>query len=241
MNLIKYEGEDEIDIDLIKDNPYAILGVSKDATDDEIIRAYKLLAARYHPDRTEGRKAFVKGEKNRGEMFLLLGVAKQTLLDPKKRALYDEYYIFGNETGQKTYREALGQIQHMFAELVRQSPHLEYTNIKESMVVATQKSIDAREDEIIELKDRLEKMKKTLKRISGHGKKGNRLVGLLKAQVEIDEKQTIGKIGQIKSNILICEEVLAILEEFECTFEKMEQSPLMDSLTQNNSFFGGFR
>ncbi len=62
---------------------YARLGVSRDATQDEIQRAYKKLARKYHPD--------VSKEENAEQRFKEIGAAYEVLKDPDKRALYDKY------------------------------------------------------------------------------------------------------------------------------------------------------
>lgn len=61
---------------------YKILGVSKDAGDKEIERAYKKKAAILHPDKTQG-------DKEKEELFKDCLEAKETLLDPQKRQIYD--------------------------------------------------------------------------------------------------------------------------------------------------------
>lgn len=61
---------------------YAALGVKRDASADDIKKAYRKLAQKYHPD--------VSKEKGAEERFKEIGEAYQTLKDPEKRAAYDQ-------------------------------------------------------------------------------------------------------------------------------------------------------
>ena len=61
---------------------YAILGVKRDATADDIKTAYRRLARKYHPD--------VSKEKDAEEKFKEMAEAYETLKDPEKRAAYDQ-------------------------------------------------------------------------------------------------------------------------------------------------------
>ena len=63
---------------------YEVLGVAKTATDDEIKKAYRRLAMKYHPDRNGGDKAAE-------EKFKADGAAYGVLSDPQKRAAYDRF------------------------------------------------------------------------------------------------------------------------------------------------------
>lgn len=64
---------------------YAVLGVSSDASVDEIRRAYRRLAREYHPD--------VNGDPEAEHRFKEISAAYQTLSDPAKRQQYD---LFGS-------------------------------------------------------------------------------------------------------------------------------------------------
>ncbi|MGD1873349.1 MAG: DnaJ C-terminal domain-containing protein [Mastigocoleus sp.] len=73
---------------------YEILGVSKDATNDEIKKVYRRLARQYHPDLNPGNKAAE-------EKFKSIGEAYGVLSDPTKRAQYDEFSRFWQQKGFK--------------------------------------------------------------------------------------------------------------------------------------------
>ena len=60
---------------------YAVMGVDRDASQDEIKRAYRKLARKYHPD--------VSSEPDAEARFKELGEAYEVLKDPEKRAAYD--------------------------------------------------------------------------------------------------------------------------------------------------------
>ena len=61
---------------------YAVMGVARDATQDEIKRAYRQLARKYHPDVSKAADAEAR--------FKELGEAYEVLKDPEKRAAYDQ-------------------------------------------------------------------------------------------------------------------------------------------------------
>ena len=69
---------------MAKEDFYQILGVKRDAKPDEIKKAYRRLARKYHSDVNPGDKAAEERFKQMSEAF-------DVLSDPKKRTVYDRF------------------------------------------------------------------------------------------------------------------------------------------------------
>ena len=87
---------------------YSILGVPKNASDDDIKKAYRKLAMQFHPDKNPGK------EKWANEKFKEINEAYGVLGNPDKRRQYDQFGttgdasdIFGSHTTQTTFEDLM--------------------------------------------------------------------------------------------------------------------------------------
>jgi len=72
---------------------YKVLGVSRDATDAQLKKAYRKLALKWHPDKNQDNREAAS------EKFKEIGEAYAVLSDKKKRAVYDQYGAEGLKGG----------------------------------------------------------------------------------------------------------------------------------------------
>jgi molecular chaperone DnaJ len=77
-----------------KKDYYAVLGLKKTATADEVRKAFRKLARKYHPD--------VNPDKKSEEKFKELSEANEVLSDPKKRKIYDQLGFYSDNIDAKT-------------------------------------------------------------------------------------------------------------------------------------------
>lgn len=71
---------------------YEVLGVDKNATEDQIKKAYRTIAIKYHPDRNPGNKEAEEKFKEAAEAY-------DVLHDPQKRQQYDQFGFNGPQGG----------------------------------------------------------------------------------------------------------------------------------------------
>ncbi len=74
---------------MAKQDYYDVLGIKRNAKPEEIKKAYRRLARKYHPDVNPGDKASE-------DRFKLTTEAHDVLSDPKKRKVYDQFLFTNN-------------------------------------------------------------------------------------------------------------------------------------------------
>ncbi len=90
---------------MAKKDYYSVLGVSRNADETEIKKAYRQLALKHHPDRNPGNK-------EAEEIFKEGSEAYEVLRDPEKRDLYDR---FGFEGLRKTGFSGFSGFEDIFS------------------------------------------------------------------------------------------------------------------------------
>src|SRR4051812_49980964 len=86
---------------MAKEDFYQVLGIKRDAKPEEIKKAYRRLARKYHPDVNPGDKAAE-------ERFKLITEAHEVLSDPKKRKVYDRFGQYSDQLADAAARGATG-------------------------------------------------------------------------------------------------------------------------------------
>lgn len=104
---------------MAKRDCYEVLGVSNNASDDEIKKAYRRMALQYHPDRNPG-------DQEAEERFKEASEAYEILRDPKKREIYSFYGYDGLKssgfTGFRGFEDIFSSFSDIFEDFFGFSP-----------------------------------------------------------------------------------------------------------------------
>ena len=96
---------------MAKRDYYDILGLPKNATEDDIKKAYRKLAMKHHPDRNQG-----DGAKASEEKFKEAKEAYEILSEPQKRAAYDQFGHQGVAKRSTAFSSKLSRLAPRLAE-----------------------------------------------------------------------------------------------------------------------------
>ena len=89
---------------------YEVLGIKRDATDDQIRQAYRKLARKFHPDVNPG-------DKSAEDKFKELNEANEVLSDPEKRKRYDQLGANWKEGAEFTPPPGWGRVNVEYEDL----------------------------------------------------------------------------------------------------------------------------
>ncbi len=132
---------------------YEILGVQKNASDDEIKRSYRKLAMKFHPDRN-------KDDKESERKFKEATAAYEALKDPERRAAYDQYghdaFRQGGMGGGQGFGDFGGGFSDIFEEFFgggfggssRQSGPQRGSDLRYNMSITLQEAFNGKKSQI---------------------------------------------------------------------------------------------
>jgi len=95
------------------DDPYQVLGVSREATENEIKKAYRKLALKHHPD----KQTTEESRRDASDVFVKISNAYEILSDPQKRQEYDhnDRYQSNHHNNNNSHHQQSSTHDHFFS------------------------------------------------------------------------------------------------------------------------------
>ena len=183
------------------DNLYDILGVGKDATEEEIKAAYKRQAKKNHTD---------KGGDN--DKMVAVNKAYGVLKNPEKKAHYD---ATGEEEMQGFDKRFQALVQDIFIRIIEEVKDVEVLDLIDIFKHNVQSMLDNGIAEKEKVEKNLEKMHKTLERLSA--KNNNHIITVIQLNISRLEDT----LKKFESDISFVEDCLEVLNSYHYKFEEV--------------------
>lgn len=194
---------------------YEILGLSEDASGEEIEKSYKRAASKHHPDKNIGR------EKEATENFKEVKEAYECLSDPERKKIYDE-------TGDATL-ETGNPAEDLFLHLLNEiTDHFETTA---ELLMKCQSVVKEMLDECSERKFQTDRRILAIRKMISHlkfkGKGANFLEGVLQNKI----KKLEGDRQELDDATAAAKGVYDMLKDYEATDRPMSMNPYDTTLS----------
>jgi curved DNA-binding protein CbpA len=195
-------------------NPYDILEITPQASDEEIKKKFRTLAQRYHPDRVGGNE----------EKFKQINLAYSILSDPVRKKLFDS-------TGQYNVNpslreESINNLARLLSHFINQiDPDLE------NLIVCMKNDIHREKNtlstQIANCISAITKLEKFLRKIK-RKKDGENILKAFVANQIVSQENNINSHNR---NLEVCDKMLEILEDYQYGDEEFEM--LMNQAISN--------
>ena len=184
-------------------NPYIILEVTENCTEEEFNNAYRRLAKKYHPD--------VGGDSKK---FQEITIAISILRDPRKRKLYDEFGIISDTTENEIEEVVITIIKRMTNEwLLHQLQYKKDINISKFFSECCERALKEIESKLKAQRERLKYLNKRISKISAACEKNivaelisENIQGLKQEIVQLEEAKYVHSLVIKMSNKYTSEE-----------------------------------
>lgn len=206
----------------MKKDYYKVLGVSENATQEEIQKAYRTLGKKYHPDmnvnKTKEEQVYAK------QKFQEAGEAYATLSDPEKRKQYD---LSGTDSLENNHKNRAADFRDIFKDLTNPFGFSEFafrgSETSNSYYQAEKKEIDF--SEIIKIESKIMEYEEVLKNIEGQ-------IAAIDVKIDDARNSINQEIEELRANIINEEGYKKALENIE-KFRKRDSVPILNlTITQ---------
>jgi len=179
-------------------NPYDILEISPQASDEEIKKKFRILAQQFHPDRSGGNE----------EKFKQINLAYSILSDPVRRKHFDSTGQYNVNPSLK--EESINNLAQLLNHFINQiNPDLENLIVcMKNDILREKNALSTQISNCINTITKLEKFSKKIKR----KKEGE---NILKSFVQLQITSQENNIKSFNKNLEVCDNMLEMLEDYE--------------------------